>query len=96
MTFPSVHGGTGHAFTHAGASSNDDLRQANDAPRPAQAGHRSGVQLPRPRAYDWQDDAFKSYRLACDLIGERIFRRRIIAALKHRAAPTIEIAEAIE
>lgn len=37
--------------------------------------------------YDWQDDAKKSYALACRLIGERLLRHRlqIIALLKARS-----------
>jgi hypothetical protein len=75
MSYPSVHGSSGFATSHA-KPSREFLRQN----------------------YDWQDDAFKNYTLACQLIGERIMRRRIIAALRHRAAqlPIIEIAEVIE
>lgn len=65
MTFPSVHGGGGHAFTHARAT------------------------------YNWADDAIKCYRLACDLIGVEVARKRLLKLLIE-PLPEIEIAEAIE
>jgi len=47
-------------------------------------GFATGHAKARP-PYDWEDDARRCYTLACELIGERLIRQRIIAALKRRA-----------
>jgi hypothetical protein len=75
MSKPIAHGSSGFASSHyAGARGSGALP------------HRDGATPSTRPPYNWQDDAFKCYTLACNLIGERLVRQRIIAALKRKAS----------